>query len=215
MAREATEGSWHPSDDDDYEALNAELKRLFGEWADAHGVEVDHDAPELALHYKWGYLDGHLTRWKRADLSELYLELFPRKVILEDDEVDQVMQEAKTFVRFLSTTGLLAEGSDPADELVEHLGAIDDEFKEHMADSSRHGMAKRFMTKAAAEGVGPTDQAALEGFISRFNARSPTEREAVLGTPALRSSRRATSGRVTPPGTRPRPSSRSRRKRRR
>jgi hypothetical protein len=205
----ATSRSWHLADDDDYEDANAELKRRFAAWAEQHGLEVDPEAPELALHYKWGYLDGHLTRWRTDDLDEVYLELFPAKVMLEPDEIGQVLEEAKAFVRFLAQTGLLANGSDPADVLVEHLGSIEGEFRAAMSDPSRHGMAKRFMTAAAAEGVTPDDEEGLQAFIQRFNARSRAARDAVLRAPTL-----SARGRVTPPGTRPRPSSAKRRKRR-
>ena len=80
--------SWHPAHEDDYEDLSAELKRSFATWVTEQGIQVDPDAPELILHYKWGHLDGHLTRWTRENLDELYLEIFPAKVILESDELD-------------------------------------------------------------------------------------------------------------------------------
>jgi hypothetical protein len=52
--------NWWPEDDDDYEAASTELKQRFGAWAADNDVELRGDAGEGLLHYKWGYIDGHL-----------------------------------------------------------------------------------------------------------------------------------------------------------
>lgn len=213
MEREAPSRSWHPSDEDDYEAASSELKKRFAAWLADEGVEVDPESADPMLHYKWNYLDGHLTRWTRDNLSQLYLEVFPAKVIVEEGDLDREMDEARTFLRFLSATGLLDEKSAPIGALVEHLGVIGPEFKRSMADPSLFSMGKRLWTEAAAEGVRPDDRGAVEAFIQRFNARPYTERDAVLG-PSLAVAR-SSFGRATPPGTRPRPRSAKRRNHRR
>ena len=41
---------------------------------------------------------GHLTRWRRRDLDEIYLELYPAKVMAEADELDEILAEPKTFI---------------------------------------------------------------------------------------------------------------------
>ncbi|MHB8246241.1 MAG: hypothetical protein ACYDGN_12985 [Acidimicrobiales bacterium] len=215
MERDAAWHSWEPEDEADYQAANTELKERFASWAGDRGVEVDPDAPEAPIHYKWGYLDGHLTRWTRRDLNEVYLELYPAKVMVEDDEIDDVLAEARAFVRFLADTGLLDEESDSADVLVDHLGRIEKQFRANMADVSRYSFGKRLWTRAAAEGVRLDDPEAVEAFMAEFNARPRAEREAVLGrSPKLRGGH-PTPGRFTPPGTRPLAPSAKRRKRRR
>jgi hypothetical protein len=165
------------------------------------------------LHYKWNYLDGHLTRWSCDNLSQLYLEAFPAKVMVEQDDLDREVEEACAFLRFLWATGLLDEKSAPIDALIAHLGRIEPEFRRNMGDPSCFSMGKRLWTQAAAEGVRPDDPEAVQAFIQRFNARPFAERDAVLGPPLM--PMRASFGRATPPGTRPRPSSAKRRKRRR
>ena len=65
------------------------------------GTEVDRDGPEGLLHYKWGYVDGHLTRWERRDLYEIYLELYPAKVMAEVGQLNGILAETKTFLSFL------------------------------------------------------------------------------------------------------------------
>jgi hypothetical protein len=213
MEREVPTRSWHPRDDDDYEAANGELKKRFAAWVADEGIEVDPESAELMLHYKWNYLDGHLTRWTRDNLNQLYLEVFPAKVMVEKDDLGREMEEARAFLRFLSTTGLLDEKSASIDALIEHIGHIEPEFRKNMADPSLFSMGKRLWTQAAAEGVRPDDPEAVQAFIQRFNARPFAERDAVLGPPLA--AMRTSFGRATPPGTRPRPPSARRRKRRR
>jgi hypothetical protein len=206
---------WQPEDDDEYESASAELKARFVTWASLRNDDAfDPDAPEGLLHYKWAYVDGHLTRWRRGDLSEIYLELYPAKVMAELDELDEVLAEAKMFLAFLAETGLLDEESEPVDVLVDHIGAIEGRFRSNMADRSRFSFGKRLWTEAAVEGVRPDDPAAVEAFMARFNARPRAERDAILGEGLKSGNRPQASGRFTPPGTRPRPSSGKRRKRR-
>jgi hypothetical protein len=212
---ENTASRWEPEGDDDYESANAELKERFAAWAVDKGVAVESDAPEGLLHYKWGYVDGHLTRWTRRDLDEVLLELYPAKVMAEPDELGEVLAEATAFVTFLSETGLLDQASEPAEVLVEHLGRIDGQFRANMADRSRYSFGKRLWSQAAAEGVRPDDPDAVEAFMARFNARPRAERDAIVGGGLKSGNRPAATGRFTPAGTRPRPGSAKRRKRRR
>ena len=107
-----TTSRWEPESDEEYEAARTELKRPFAAWATRGDAVFDPDAPDGLLHYKWGYVDGHLTRWTRRDLEEIYLELYPAKVMAEPDELDEVLAEAAMFVTFLSETGLAGEESE-------------------------------------------------------------------------------------------------------
>jgi hypothetical protein len=208
-----TKRSWQPDDEDDYEAASAELKKRFGAWSAEKGLDVDPEAPESPLHYKWGYLDGHLTRWTCADLDEVYLELYPAKVIVEPDELDDVLEEAKAFISFLAETALLDAQSDPPDVLLGHLSGIEKRFRANMADPRRQSFGKRLWNQALAEGVSLDDQEAVEAFIGRFNARPRSERDAVLGGPSPSPSQPR--GRFTPKGTPPRRSSAKGKRRRR
>jgi hypothetical protein len=208
-----TTPDWSPESEEDYEVARSELKKRFAQWRAAVGTDPGGDAGEAAIHYKWAYVDGHLTRWTCPDLDEIYLELHPAKVMVEDDDLDEVLEEAKAFISFLDESGLLDVDSEPADVLLNHLDAIEQQFRHNMADASRYSFGKRLWMTAQAEGVRIDDRASVEAFIADFNARPIAERDAILG-PGLPLRPLAT-GRFTPPGTRLRAPSAKRRKRRR
>jgi hypothetical protein len=216
VARDSAPTAWSPSSEGEYEVARSDLKRRFAAWRTDKGIDVEVDAPEAPIHYKWGYLDGHLTRWTRDDLDEVYLELYPAKVIVGEDEVAEVLTEARAFMTFLADTGLLASGSETAAVLLEHLDQIEGRFLSNMADASRYSFGKRLWMAAAAEGVHPDDPEAVDAFMANFNARPRAEREALLGRGPQVLPRPTVTGRFTPPGTKPRPkqSSAKRRKRR-
>lgn len=193
--------AWQVEDEEGYERASAELKRRFGAWATARGLELDGEEIESLLHYKWGYLDGHLTNWRRSDLYEIYLELHPAKVVVEPEELGAVLDEARAFIEFLAGTGLLDGRSEPAEALLDYLVEIDGEFRSRMADTSRYSFGKRLMSRANAEGVSIGDSAGVAEFIARFNALPASERDAVLG-PTLAA--RAPNPRAMPRGTPPR-----------
>ena len=122
-------------------------------------------------------------------------------------------KKPKTFIGFLDETGLLDPDSEPADVLVDHLEAIEKQFRHNMADASRYSFGKRRWMTAEAEGVRLDDQASVNAFITDFNTRPIAQRDAILG-PGLPPRLQAT-GRYTPPGTQPKAPSAKRRKRRR
>lgn len=204
-----------PESDGGYEASRAYLKERFATWGREHGVVLGTDAGEAPVHYKYHDLDGHLTRWTCADLDEVYLEIHPAKVVVEADELEEVLEEAKAFIAFLYDTGLLDGGSDDPGTLADHVDAITSQFSTRMADVSRFSPGKRLVSAALSEGIRLDDEAAMSSFVTRFNALSYAERGIVLGSSLPASSPRTRSGRATPPGTPPRtPQSNRRRKRR-
>jgi hypothetical protein len=215
MAKKAVPRNWSPESDEDYEVARSYLKVRFAEWCEAKGIVFDGDPGEAPIHYKGRFLDGHLTRWRCGDLDEVYLELHPAKVIVEEEDLGSVLVEAKAFMTFLAETGLLDEDSDNLDELVEHLEHIERRFMRHMADPARYSFGKRLVLAAASEGIEPGDEDALRSFMDTFNARPRAERDALFGPRASGRSLGTAGGRITAPGTRPRPKSSSTKKRRR
>lgn len=203
-----------PDDDEGYEASRQHLRSEFAAWAATEGSLLGPDAIEYLVHYKWGYLDGHLTRWSRADLDEVLLQLVPAKVVADEEGAREIVPEACAFVSFLAETGLLDAESEGPRVLLEHLGKIGPRFAEAMADRSRYSFGKRFWLEAAEAGVQPDDEEAVEALIAQFNSRALPAREALLGQRAG-SPPSTRTGRFTPPGTPPRPKPTSRKRRRR
>ncbi len=199
-----------------YEAARLQLRERLAAWSAVSGAILAPDAGEELLHYKWGYLDRHLTRWARSDLDAVFLELYPAKMIADDGELDQVLVEAATFVRFLADTGLLDPASEDPEVLCDHLEQIGPRFHRHMADASRYSMGKRVLMEATVRGVRLDDREAMQDFIQAFNASPLAERETVLGPLAGPVPAKGRTGRFTPPGTPPRrkPSDRRRHRRR-
>ena len=193
----------HPTTEAGYQAARRHLRRAFTRWASPTGVAFGPDSFEELVHYKWGYLDGHLTRWRHADFDKVLLELFPAKVIVDGDDLQDVVAEAQTFVTFLADTGLLDPESDQPEQLRVHLDKIERRFIRRMADRKRYSWGKRFWVNAAKAGVTPDDRTAVAAYIKTFNARPEAERRAVLGQPGTVGQRR---GRLTLATNPPQPS---------
>jgi hypothetical protein len=171
----------HPQTDSGYRSARRRLRAAFYRWAKTNASDLSPDCIEELIQLKWAHLDGHLTRWRRADLDAVLLELFPAKVIVEDADIDDIVPDTATFIRFLANTGLLDPASDPPTKLYARLERINRPFRRHMADRSRYSPGKRFWLTAAQAGVPLDDDKAIEAFIQQFNARPHTEREAILG----------------------------------
>ena len=201
-----------PAGEAGYEAARQQLRAAFTRWAETTSTELGPDSFEELVHYKWGYLDGHLTRWARADLDAVLLELFPAKMIVDDDDLAQVIPETVAFIGFLADTDLLDPASEDPELLRAHLHQLEARFRQHMADPSRYSPGKRLGLAMAAAGVQPDDEQAVAAFIERFNTRPIAERDAVFGR---RAQTLGGTGRFTPPGTQPRPKTTKRRHRRR
>jgi hypothetical protein len=52
-------------------------------------------------------VDQHLCCWRRRDPYEIFLVVYPAKVMAEADELDEILAEARTFVPFLVEFELL------------------------------------------------------------------------------------------------------------
>lgn len=193
-----------PTSEAGYERTRAALRAELAAWAKASGREgLDPDCGEELLHYKWGYLDGHLGRWTRADLDAVLLELYPAKVIVADEDLDACLSEARTFISFLAEAGHLDPQSDDPVVLDRHLERLAGRFRRRMADARRYSSGKRLWLAMKAEGIRPDDERAVEAWSERFNARPLAERVALLGSPPRAAPAWAGPGRFTPGGPRP------------
>jgi hypothetical protein len=156
-------------------------------------VELRADA-ELVLGFKWGYLDGHLGRWRTADLDELLLELYPRKVVADRELAALTVPAVAGLLEFLDEQGQLELGSDPLPRLLARLDALRGPFLEALGDASRYGLGTSLFRAMMADGVDLDDEAAVGGWVEAFNARPREERDRVLG-PAMAQMAAALQGR--------------------
>lgn len=187
-----------PTSEKGYERARAALHREMAAWAEDRGVAAD-SGQEL-LHYKWGYLDGRLGCWTVADLDAVLLELFPAKMIVEPDELDGVLDEARAFIEFLAEAGHLDPDSDDPAILCRHIERLGPRFRRRMADQGRYSWGKRMWLAMMADGVPLDNEQAVQAWMEEFNARTYEQRAAVLGSPLAappsRAARRASARRA-------------------
>jgi len=105
---------WAPKSDEDYEAARKDLKERFAAWCANTGTKLDADPGETLIHYKWGYVDQHMTRWTCRDLDEVYLEIHPAMVIAEESELGEMLVEAKAFITLPRRHGTPRPGQRPS-----------------------------------------------------------------------------------------------------
>lgn len=108
---------------------------------------------------------GELTP---GDLRHLLLDVYPRKVtVLDKQDAAGTMPTARALVSFLAETRRMAS---PA-ALHHELDELEPGFGDAVMDPSRWGMARAFTQAMAADGVDFGDQAAVDAWIARHNAR--------------------------------------------
>ena len=77
-----------------------ELLRAFEAWTSQRGGLADVDSVRLLLDFRSDYLDSNLACWRASDLSHLLLGLFPRKVVLDAEEVADIVPAAGAFLHY-------------------------------------------------------------------------------------------------------------------
>lgn len=122
--------------------------------------------------------DGGALRWSPIVVELCLLDWFPRKVTLDGDEIDAVVDILRCWVRFA------AERTGLADEhLAETLSAIDQfegDFRRSMKDPATFGPAKAIVSQMLRAGIDVTDENAVQAWIQAFNERPFDERDDIL-----------------------------------
>ncbi|CAN5407506.1 hypothetical protein BH23ACT9_BH23ACT9_31460 [soil metagenome] len=160
-------------------AFNDAVDRL----VDAFESAVGHDGwvAHQLLHQRRDFLDSRLTHWVRADLAELLIEVFPRKVLVEEDDIDTVVPITRSFLRWLHDThGLTGE---PLPRLLHALDQMGPEVAVALRDPRRFGPAKSLATMMSQADVDLEDPGAIGDFMASFNARPFEERTDLLPLP--------------------------------
>ena len=117
--------------------------------------------------------------WSVDDVEALLFEIFPAKVALGPNDPAEFIAGFAAFLRFLSEERLLSEGT--GERLATRVEAAQAEFEAAMSDEERFSFGKRLVAEMVADGVDPTDQEAMDRWITSFNERSFEERDRVVG----------------------------------
>ncbi len=173
-----------PEQEDEFEAAREDLVRRF---ETSTGSRLGWAARDV-LEYKWQYFDANLTEWSVDDVEALLFEILPAKVNLGPNDAGDLIAGFAAFLRFLSAERLLSEGT--GERLARRVEDAQPEFEAAMNDEERFSPGKRLVAEMIADGVDPTDQEAMDRWVTRFNERSFEERDRVLG-PSLERRRRA------------------------
>jgi hypothetical protein len=190
-------------DELDEDEQRAEIDALLEE-LEAWQGQGDERARELALYiagamydYRAGYADGDLAGWSEWELEEFLLDYVPRKVGLEDEDIDAVPATVCHVLRFLAESGRLETRA--AARLGARALRLQRKFCEAARDPERFGLAKAMSAAMEADGVDLFDQDAIQGWIDEFNSLTVAEREDRV--PALAAPQ-------APPGPEPAPKKR-------
>ncbi|HEY3648590.1 MAG TPA: hypothetical protein VGL33_11515 [Streptosporangiaceae bacterium] len=148
----------------------------FGQWTAATKQKLSSD-PETAvgevetlLDLMRNYLDVEGPADLAAgDLRELLLQIYPRKITAFDaDDTEDTIPAVRDFLAYLAERGEIPESTARA--LERELDEVAPRFTEAMMDPANWGMAGSLVHAMAAEGVDLGDQAAVNRWISHYNA---------------------------------------------
>jgi hypothetical protein len=105
-----------------------------------------------------------------GDLTELLLRIYPRKVTVFDPaDTENTIPAVRDFLAYLAERGQIRQ--DAARALERELDGIASRFTDVMMDPSNWGMAGSLVHAMADDGVDLDDQAAVDRWISGYNAR--------------------------------------------
>ena len=105
-----------------------------------------------------------------GDLIELLLRIYPRKMTVFDAaDTEDTVPAVRDFLAYLAERGEIPAGTARA--LERELDEIAPRFTEVMMDPSNWGMAGSLVHAMVADGVDLNDQAAVDRWISGYNAQ--------------------------------------------
>ena len=123
MAQALDQWTIQPDDDAAFEAAADQVVDAFAAWLAGRDLEpTDGWIAYQMLHAKWTYGDGALTRWTAADLHEVFLDVLPRKLTVDADDIDRLVPTAARFFEFLDARGMLDPGGEDCAALAARKG---------------------------------------------------------------------------------------------
>ena len=119
------------------------------------------------LEYAWVHGGSSPEELDEFALSEVLLEVIPRKVTGERDLFEKVAPVTEAFLKWMGSEGILADTAD----LVETVHNWADKIVDNGMDPNYWGMGKSFTMQALADGVDIGNQEAVQGYIAEYNRR--------------------------------------------
>jgi hypothetical protein len=148
----------------------------FRRWADTTERKLSGDpkADAAELGTLFGLMPDYLEkesplRLTPGDLSQLLLDVYPRKVTVFDrrDTADTI-PALRDLTYYLADTGAITAAA--ARSLERELDEIEPGFADHMMDPANWGPARAMVTAMHRDGVNMDDQAAVDQWIALQNA---------------------------------------------
>jgi len=122
----------------------------------------------MMIKYGLTYCGVTPAQMSAADFTEVVFELFPRKVSVEPEEAEAIVNELRAFWQFIQRQSGLDNARDILDELdpfsVQRL-------RQELADPSNYGMAKSFFMMGKKAGFDMTTQEGLDEFMRVYNSQ--------------------------------------------
>lgn len=171
------EREWREVPDDEREAFAAD----FAASKEARGSRQAVELARWFIDYRFGYTDGDPLRWSPIAVELCLLDWFPRKATLDAEDVAEIPDALRRFVRFAGRKKGLSRAS-----IKETLDAIDEfepDYLAAMREPGSFGPAKSLVDQMLRDGVELTDEAAVQAWIEALNARPYDERAEILGPP--------------------------------
>lgn len=175
MAKQWYSEQDYGSDEDEFDAgiqRARELAGLFLESSEATELadEVLEDAGFIVcrvLEYAWDYTGSSPEELDKGVLSEVLLELLPRKLTAERNLFEKVAPVTEAFLKWMESEGILANTAG----LVETVHDWADTIVANGMNPQYWGMGKSFTMQAKADGVDIGNQEALQRYIAEYNRR--------------------------------------------
>jgi len=118
------------------------------------------------LDYTYRYFQIAPKEWDTNYISEICLDIIPRKVSSDGDFFENFGDILTSFLQFFQEYKGIA-----TEELWKYVQEIKEEIPKRASDPRNWGMAKSFMMQAEEEGYDPSDQDSLNEFMHSYNSR--------------------------------------------
>jgi hypothetical protein len=129
--------------------------------------------------FKCDYQDGDPLRWSPIVVEIALADWFPRKVNLDDDEIDALAAILRRWIRFGGEKRGLSE--EAILETLEAVATFEPDYLAAMRDPNSAGPAKDLVSAMREAGVDLTDKRAVNAWILAFNAMPIEQRDRILG----------------------------------